>query len=90
MSSELDTSIRRREFLKKAGAASALSLVDLRLDASNGRIVIVADKYRSACWKPASAMGARRTTEGNRIPAYAGGRYQFAWSRRATGVFISS
>ena len=43
MSSELETSIQRREFLKKAGAASALGLVDLRLIASNGRIVIVAD-----------------------------------------------
>ena len=43
MSSELGSSIRRREFLKKAGTASALSLVDLRLNDRMGRIVIVAD-----------------------------------------------
>jgi hypothetical protein len=44
MSSELGSSIRRREFLKKAGTASALSLADVRLDAFSGRIVIVANK----------------------------------------------
>ena len=44
MSSELGSSIRRREFLKKAGATSVLGLADVRLDAFSGRIVIVADK----------------------------------------------
>src|SRR5882672_8487856 len=44
MSPELGASIRRREFLKKAGAASALSLADVRLDAFSGRIVIVTDE----------------------------------------------
>ncbi|HMJ62310.1 MAG TPA: hypothetical protein VK493_11125 [Bryobacteraceae bacterium] len=44
MSSELGSSIRRREFLKKAGATSVLGLADARLDAFSGRIVIVADK----------------------------------------------
>jgi len=44
MSSELRSSIRRREFLKKAGATSVLGLANARLDAFSGRIVIVADK----------------------------------------------
>ncbi len=44
MSFELGNSIRRREFLKKAGTASALSLADVRLEAFSGRIVIVADR----------------------------------------------
>jgi len=44
MSSELGSSIRRREFLKKAGATSVLGLADARLDVFSGRIVIVADK----------------------------------------------
>jgi hypothetical protein len=72
MSSGLEASIRRREFLKQAGAASALGVANVRLDAANGRIVIVADKAdphvgsRSMKW---ALEELRMAIESRRTPA---------------------
>ncbi|MBO0798477.1 MAG: hypothetical protein J2P31_06610, partial [Blastocatellia bacterium] len=50
MPSESGTSIKRRDFLKKAGAVSALSLAESKLSAYSIHIAIVADSTQPVRW----------------------------------------